>query len=70
MKIRELREEMGIQWKGGAEGPWRSYFTWRPRIIKGKLYWLAHIYRREKNIVVYPHQGYEYGDAFDVIKDA
>jgi hypothetical protein len=28
------------------------------------------VYRREKNRVVWPHQGYEYGNALDVLKDA
>ena len=70
MKIRGLRERMGIEWKVGAQGPWRPEFAWRPRKIKGKWYWLTKIYKREKNVVVYPHQGYEYGDVFDAITDA
>jgi hypothetical protein len=70
MKIRELREDMGIQWKGSAAGPWQPYYAWRPRKINNKWYWLTRVYRRERNIVVYPHQGYEFGDGFDVLKDA
>jgi hypothetical protein len=70
VKIRELREEMGIQWQGGAQGPWHPVFAWRPRKdIHGRWHWLKTVYRRERNIVVYPHQGYEYGNAFDVLKD-
>mgnify|MGYP003705126351 CR=1 FL=1 len=65
-----VMDEIQVQWEGGAEGPWRPEFAWRPRIIKGKFYWLKTIYKRERNVVVYPHQGYEYGDAFDAIRDA
>ena len=68
MKIRELREEMGIRFRGPG-GPWKPYYSWKPRKINDKWYWLTTVYRREKNIAVYPHQGYEFGDSFDVLKD-
>ena len=58
-----------IHWRTAA-GPWLPYYTWRPRCINGRLYWLTTVYRREKNIVIYPSQGYEFGDGFDVLKDA
>lgn len=62
---------MSIQWQGSAAGPWQPEFAWRPRKdIHGQWHWLKQVYRRERNIVVYPHQGWEYGTAFDVIKDA
>ena len=54
----------------GPQGPWMPYFTRKPRKIKGKWYWLTTVYRREKNIAVYPHQGYEFGDGFVLLKDA
>lgn len=56
------------QWRG-PEGKWQEYFTWRPRKVNGQWYWLTHIYRREKNKLVIPHCGWEYGDSFDVLKD-
>jgi hypothetical protein len=54
----------------GPGGPWKPYYAWKPRKINNKWYWLTTVYRREKNIAVYPHQGYEFGDGFDVLKDA
>jgi hypothetical protein len=27
------------------------------------------VYRRERNRVVWPHQGWEFGDALDLLKD-
>ena len=71
MKIRQPREDMGIQWSRSLAGPWRPYFAWRPhRDIHGQLHWLGRIYRRARNRMVYPPQGWEYGTAFDVIRDA
>ena len=54
----------------GPEGPWEPFYTRKPRRINGRWYWFTTIYRRERNIAVYPHQGYEYGDAGDFIIDA
>ena len=53
----------------GPQGPWKPYFTWRPRRINGRWHWLTTIYRRERNIAVYPHQGYEFGTGADLIID-
>jgi hypothetical protein len=53
----------------GPQGPWKPYFTWRPRRINGRWHWLTTIYRRERNIAVYPHQGYEFGTVADFIID-
>ena len=62
---------MDIQWKGSATGPWFPVFAWKPvKDIHGRWHWLSRVYKRERNIVVYPHMGYEYGNAFDVLKDA
>lgn len=54
----------------GPEGPWKPYFTWRPRRINGQWHWLTTIYRRELNEYVWPPQGYEFGDDGDFIFDA
>jgi len=53
----------------GPEGAWHRVFAWRPVKIHRRWYWLQDIFRREKNRFMLPHQGYEYGLAFDVIKD-
>ena len=65
-----VMEEMAMFNLKGPQGPWKPYYSWRPRQINGQWYWLTTIYRRERNRIVYPHQGYEYGNAFDVLKDA
>jgi hypothetical protein len=58
-----------IQYKG-PEGRWKSVFVWKPvRDIHGRWHWLATVYRREKNRVVWPHQGYEWGNTFDALRD-
>ena len=54
----------------GPQGPWEPYYTRKPKKVNGRWYWFTTIYRREKNIAVYPHQGYEYGDQFDVLRDS
>jgi hypothetical protein len=53
----------------GPEGPWVPMFAWKPVKIKNRWYWLTKVFRREKNILVIPYQGYEYGDMFDVLRD-
>lgn len=54
----------------GPQGPWEPEFAWRPRKINGRWYWLTTVYRREVNRMVWPSQGYEYGDTLDVLRDA
>lgn len=55
----------------GPGGPWEPVFAWKPvRDIHGQRHWLRRIYRRERNRMVWPPQGYEFGTVFDVIKDA
>jgi len=49
---------------------WQPTTLWIPRKINGRWYWLTKIYRREKNKLVIPHQGWEYGDEFDILKDS
>lgn len=69
MKIRQPRESMGIRWRSPG-GPWQPVFVWRPiRDIHGRLHWLTHMYRRKKNLMVYPDLGWEYGTAFDALGD-
>ena len=53
-------------------GPWKPWFAWRPVKFKGKRVWLKKIYRRTVNTYVDMDDWsrYEYGDIFDVIKDA
>lgn len=64
-------EEMRMIYGRGPSGKWQPKFAWRPvRDIHGNWHWLSCVYKRERNIVIYPHQGYEYGTAFDVLKDA
>lgn len=61
---------MGINIFKGPQGPWEPVFVWKPvKDIHGQWHWLKRIYRRERNVVVYPSQGYEYGNAFDLLKD-
>lgn len=52
----------------GPQGPWQKHFAWSPKCINGRWYWLTTVYRREKNKLVIPHQGWEYGDSFDMLK--
>jgi hypothetical protein len=66
----QVMEEMRMVTYRGPQGAWRPYYTWKPRRINGKWYWLTTVYRREKNRLVIPHQGYEFGDGFDLLKDA
>ena len=55
----------------GPEGPWEPFFAWKPKKdIHGKWHWLHYIYRRERNRVIYPHQGWEYGTSVDKIIEA
>jgi hypothetical protein len=57
-----------IKFKGPG-GPWQPYYTWKPRKINGRWYWLATVYRRERNKFVWPHQGWEFGDTLDLLRD-
>ncbi len=53
-------------------GAWKSWFAWRPVKVHGKRIWLKTIYRRCINTYVdYDDwKRYEYGNVFDIIKDA
>jgi len=57
-----------IKFKGPG-GPWQPYSAWNPQKINGRWYWLATVYRRERNRMVWPHQGWEFGDALDLLRD-
>lgn len=60
-----------VAWSRGPQGPWEPWFPIKPvRDIHGAWHWLGRIYRRERNRMVYPSQGWEYGTVFDAIKDA
>ena len=55
----------------GPQGPWEPYFAWKPRKdIHGQWHWFRKIYRREKNRMLWPSPGWEYGTFFDVVRDA
>ena len=56
----------------GPQGPWKGpVFVWKPvKDIHGKRHWLKKVYRRECNQYVWPPQGWEYGNVFDVLRDA
>jgi hypothetical protein len=55
----------------GPQGPWEPVFAWRPiRDIHGRRLWLKRVFRREKNVYVWPPQGWEYGTTLDVLRDA
>ena len=59
-----------VAWLRGPQGPWEPYFAWKPRQdIHGAWHWLKRIYRRERNRMVWPSQGWEYGTVFDVMRD-
>ncbi len=59
-----------INFSRGPQGPWESIFVWKPvKDIHGHWHWLKRLYRREKNRIVWPHQGWEFGTVFDVLRD-
>ena len=63
-----VMEEMNMIKYQGTGGLWAPYYTWKPRKINGNWYWLTTVYRREKNRIVWPYQGWEFGDGFDLLK--
>ena len=52
--------------------PWEKWFAWHPVKIKGKTRWLKSVYRRHKMKYGDPRMQveWEYGDMFDVLKEA
>jgi hypothetical protein len=56
----------------GPQGPWKGpFFAWRPvRDIHGRWHWLKRVYRRYRNRMVWPPQGWEWGTFMDVVRDA
>lgn len=53
--------------------PWEKWFAWRPVKIKGKRRWMTTVYRRPKlikDVDRYVHKVWEYGDMFDILKEA
>lgn len=61
-------------------GPWEKYFAWKPVKIHNKRVWLKTVYRRKAAIIMRPDgikipskfngDYWEYGDLFDVLKNA
>lgn len=52
--------------------PWQKWFAWHPVTIKGKRRWLKSVYRRNSlkvGMTGITH-AWEYGDMFDVLKEA
>lgn len=58
-----------VSFQGSTHGPWEQVFLWKPMKIKGRWNWLKKVYRRKLHIIIYPPQGYQYGDAFDILKE-
>lgn len=52
--------------------PWEKWFAWHPVKIKGKTQWMKTVYRRTKMKYGDPRMQHEweYGDMFDVLKEA
>lgn len=52
-------------------GPWKKWFAWRPVKLHGERIWFRQIFRRKINTYVDNDNWsrYEYGNAFDVIKN-
>lgn len=53
--------------------PWKKWFAWRPVKVKGKRAWMKTVYRKEipkTYVTMDDWTRYEYGDMFDVLKDA
>ena len=64
--------DMGMTYRRRDVHPWEQWFAWRPVRVNGRLVWFKKIYRRCINTYV-DHDDwtrYEYGTAFDVIKDS
>lgn len=61
---------------GAAESrshPWEKWFAWHPVTIKGKRHWMKTVYRKynwAKSTEQPFGKGYDYGDIFDVLKEA
>lgn len=60
---------------GAAESeamPWEKWFAWYPVTVKGNRQWMKTVYRRRKlKVGNYNLElEWEYGDMFDVIKEA
>ena len=52
--------------------PWKSWYAWRPIKLHGEWIWFEWVFRRCINTYVDMDDWtrYEYGNIFDVIKDA
>lgn len=57
---------------GPLQEPWQKWFAWHPVTIKGKRRWMTSVYRRTRLKFGDPRMfhEWEYGDMFDVLKEA
>lgn len=71
-KMEKVMEDVQTDSPRDPRGPWKAWFAWRPVKIKGKQIWMKRVYRRSTNTYVNHDDWtrYEYGDMFDVLKDA
>lgn len=53
-----------------APEPWVPTFLWRPRKIKGNWKWLTEAFCRRQFCWEAGQYYYEYGDAFDVLRNS
>lgn len=73
--FKQMDKRMEEVMAGAAEShkaPWEPWFAWRPVKVKGNRVWFKKVYRRKTNTYVnYDDWArYEYGDMFDVLKEA
>lgn len=70
--FKEVDKQMSNVYRKQEAGPWKEWFAWRPVKLHGKRVWFKKVYRRKINTYV-DHDNwarYEYGNVFDVLKDA
>ncbi len=70
-QMEKVMEQAEAQMEAKPE-PWQKWFAWHPVTIKGKRRWMKSVYRRTK--LKFGDQRliheWEYGDMFDVLKEA
>ncbi len=70
-QMEKVMEQAEAQMEAKPE-PWQKWFAWHPVTIKGKKRWMKSVYRRTK--LKFGDQRliheWEYGDMFDVLKEA
>ncbi len=71
-KVFKAAQKINNVYRKQEVSPWKPWFAWRPVKLKGRRVWFKKIYRRKINTYV-DHDDwarYEYGDMFDVLKEA